>query len=195
MGAPKAALVSRSWQLEFEFHDPQRIEVDLPGVAEPSYFWYVLYTVTNSTRHGVDFYPTFRLVTDGLEVVPAGDGVLPQVFDAIASRHRAEYPFLVSPTKVGGRLLQGRENAKSSVAVFRPFDAEASSFTLYVAGLAGEMERIANPAFDASQAESAQNPSSFLFRRTLAVTYDLPGDPVTRQETSPRRRNREWVMR
>lgn len=195
MAAPETSIVSQSWQLDFEFHDPQRIEVQVPGSGCPTTFWYLLYAVTNATDSEVEFYPSFRLVTDTLEVVAAGDGVLPQVYDAIAKRHAAEYPFFVVPHKVGGRLLQGRENTRTSAAVFRVFDENASRFTVFAAGLSGEMDRVANPAFDSSKGETEANPSFFLFRRTLAIKYDLPGDPVTRSQATPRRRSREWVMR
>ena len=184
-----------AWQLQFEFHDPQRIQVTLPGNSRPTTYWYVLYQVTNKTNREVDFYPSFRLVTDTLQVVTAGETIPPSVYDAIARRHRREYSFLVPATKAAGRLLQGEENARASAAVFHTFDGNASSFTLYVAGLSGEIERIANPAFDAKKKESPENPMSFLFRRTLALRYDIPGDPVTRSGAVPQRRSREWVMR
>ncbi|MCH7994256.1 MAG: hypothetical protein IIB57_07405 [Planctomycetes bacterium] len=193
--APQAQLVSMAWQLEFEFHDPQRIDVALPGDSRPTTYWYVLYQVTNNTNREVDFYPSIQLVTDTLQVVSAGDTIPLRVYDAIARRHGREYPFFVPATEAAGRLLQGEENARASAAVFRNFDRNASSFTFYVAGLSGEIERIANPAFDAKKEESPENPLSFLFRRTLAVKYDIPGDPVTRSGAVPQRRSREWVMR
>ena len=193
--APRAQLVSMAWQLEFEFHDPQRIDVALPGDSRPATYWYVLYQVTNNTNREVDFYPSFQLVTDTLQVVTAGDNIPPRVYDAIAKRHRREFAFFVPATEAAGRLLQGEENARASAAVFRTFDKSASGFTFYVAGLSGEIERIANPAFNAKKEESTENPLSFLFRRSLAIKYDLPGDPVTRSGSVPQRRSRAWVMR
>ena len=194
-GAPEAGVVSTSWQLDFEFHDPQRISLTLPGDDRATTFWYLLYQVTNDTRREVEFYPSFRLVTDTLQVVDGGDMISPRVYDAVAARHRGEYPFFVSPLKAMGPLLQGRENARTSAAVFRTFDAESSSFTVYVSGLSGEIERIGNPAFNTDQEESPQNPRFFLFRRTLGISYDLPGDARTRARAVPIRRSRQWVMR
>ncbi|MCH7924311.1 MAG: hypothetical protein IIC51_02120 [Planctomycetes bacterium] len=193
--APQAQLVSMAWQLDFEFHDPQRIDVALPGDSRPTTYWYVLYQVTNNTNREVDFYPSIQLVTDTLQVVSAGDTIPLRVYDAIARRHGREYPFFVPATEAAGRLLQGEENARASAAVFRNFDRTASSFTFFVAGLSGEIELIGNPAFDAKKEESTENPLSFLFRRTLAIKYDIPGDPVTRSGAVPQRRSREWVMR
>jgi hypothetical protein len=192
--APKAGLIGGSWELDVEFVDPQRITVPLPGGGEETY-WYVIYRVVNRTGRDVAFFPSFRMVTNTLQVVDGGDGVRPAVYDRIAALHRQQFPFFAPPAKITGTLLQGQENARESAAVFKTFSPEASSFTLYMSGFAGRIDRQTNPAFDVSKPESDDNPRSFLFRRTLAVMYDLPGDPQTRASATPIRRNREWVMR
>lgn len=193
--APTADIASTAWQLDVEFYDPQRITIQLPGSDRPTTFWYVLYQVTNQTGQEVQFYPSFRIVTNTLQVVDGGADISPSVYDAIAARHKREYPFFAPPGKVTGPLLQGEENSRASVAVFRTFDPQASSFTLFMSGLSGEIERVANPSFDVKGPVSEDNARAFLLRRTLAVTYDLPGDPETRAFAAPIRRLREWVMR
>lgn len=193
--APAPALISSSWQLDFEFQDPQRITLQLPGDKLPTTYWYVLYKVTNNTGKDVQFYPSFRLVTDSLKVVDGGAAIHPRVYNMISARHIKDYPFFVSPSKTSGLLLQGKENARSSAVVFRMFDKQANSFTVYFSGLSGQIERISNPTFDINQKESTENQRFFLLRRTLAVTYDLPGDRGTRIVARPIRKHREWVMR
>ncbi len=195
LAAPEADIATTQWQLDFEFHDPQRITLTLPGDAEPTTLWYVLYKVTNNTGRDVQFYPSVRLVTNTLRVVEAGADVSPSVYDAIVAGHKKEYPFLAPPAKVTGLLLQGEGNARACVAVFRMFDAEANSFTLYVSGLSGELVRVTNPVFDPDQDESEKNPRFFILRRTLAADYDLPGDPQTRRKAKAVRRSRKWVLR
>lgn len=193
--APKADIATTAWQLDLEFYDPQRITLRLPGDEHATTFWYVLYQVTNRTGKDVAFYPSFRIVTDTLQVVEGGTDISPTVYDAVKARHYREFPFFAPPPKVTGLLLQGEENSRSSAAVFRTFDDAASSFTLYVGGLSGENTRERNPAFDVKRAESEDNPRAFYLRRTLAVVYDLPGDGQTRAAATPIRRSREWVMR
>lgn len=183
------------WQLDFEFHDPQRITFRAPGSGKATTYWYVLYRVTNNSGRDVQFYPSFRLVTDTLKVVEGGADVHPRVFDLVVARHGREYPFLTTPAKAIGLLLQGEDNARSSVIVFREFDPKADSFSLFISGLSGKVERIGNPAFDVNREEAPDNPRFFLLRRTLAVTYNIPGDPGTRRSSTPVRRNREWLMR
>lgn len=193
--AAQSGSFATAWRLDVKFHDPQRMTLRFPGDQHSSTFWYMLYEVTNNTRQEVGFYPSFRLVTDTLQVVEAGADIPPSVYDVIAARHSGEFPFLAPPAKVTGRLLQGEENARTSVAVFRPFDEEAKSFTVYAGGLSGEVQRVPNPAFDAKKKVSETNPRSFLLRRTLAIVYDLPGAPEKRWLAKPVRRTREWVMR
>jgi hypothetical protein len=189
MAAPQADPVSRTWQLDFDFADPQRIT--LSGET----YWYVVFRVTNRSGRDVEFYPSFRLVTETLQVVEGGDHVSPAVYEGIGAKHRKEFPFFAPPTKITGPLLQGEENARESAVVFRLFDSSAAKFTIFVSGLSGEMERIKNPAFDKTKPVSDENPQAFLLRRTLAIAYDLPGDPQTRSRSTPIRRSREWVMR
>ena len=195
LAAPVPSLAPKSWDLDFEFFDPARIEVVLPGDDRPTVYWYLIYTVTNNSGREVLFYPQFDLVTDTLRVVHGGDNVSPTVFDAVKKLHAKMHPFLAEPLKVGGKLLQGTDNARTSVALFRDFDPQASKFTIFVGGLSGEIARVPNPAFDSAAGESESNPAFFTLRKTLAIPYDLPGDPYTRRASVPVRGTREWVMR
>lgn len=193
--APRPQTLANKWQLDFEFNDPQRLTVQLPGDTTPTTYWYVLYQVTNNTGKDVQYYPSFRLVTDTLKIVNGGANINPSVYDIVAARHKKEYPFFMAPTKVSGLFLQGKENAKSSAVVFRMFDKQANSFTVFFSGLSGEIEKVPNPTYNANQSESGENQRFFLLRRTLAVSYDLPGDRNTRANAIPIRKHREWVMR
>lgn len=195
MAVPKDSVRTTSWQLDVKFHDVQRLTLRLLGDRQETTFWYLLYEVTNHTGLDRHFYPSFRLVTDTLQVVEGGANVSPTVYDVILGRHKAESPFLALPTKVTGLLLQGQANARASVVVFRDFDEEANGFSIYLSGFSGEMRRNPNPTFNPKQAESQQNRPYFLLRRTLAIRYDFPGDPQTRHRATPIRRTRDWVMR
>ncbi len=193
--APKPRTSAVHWQLGFEFHDLQRIEVVLPGDEKPTSFWYLLYTVTNESGQEVEFYPSFELVTDTLQVVTGGDRISPVVYDLVLARHKKAYPFLCEPMKASGRLLQGIDNARTSVAVFNDFDRQSNSVTLYVGGLSGETARVANPGYDAKKPEGHDNKQFFALRKTLAIEYDVPGDPETRRDANAVRRGQGWVMR
>lgn len=193
--APTPEIAPRHWELDFDFEDLRRIDVVLPGDRRSTTFWYMLYTVTNNSGEDVDFYPSFELVTNSMQVVVGGDHISPTVYDSIAALHRKLYPFFRDPTQVTGKLLQGPDNARTSAVVFRDFGPDASTFAVYVGGLSGEIVSVPNPVYDPDEEESADNPRFFALRKTLAIKYDLPGDLRTRRDAPPMRRKIDWVMR
>ncbi|MGD8450605.1 MAG: hypothetical protein PVJ57_02205 [Phycisphaerae bacterium] len=202
---PEPAPTPISWELDIKFLDPERIEVQLPGQAEPEVYWYMVYTVTNPGSRSQFFFPTFQLVTDDLRVIDTDTGISKLVFDAIAERHRITHKYLMRPTRVIGELLMGDDNARESVAIWRANDLNVNSFTIYVAGLSGETQFIHNPAYDPSQPERVEvgadgkervvNPRHFTLRKTLEISYNLPGSPGARTVAAPERQAVRWVMR
>ena len=195
--APEPALAPRAWELDFEFSDPQRITVRVPGEAEARIFWYVIYRVTNETRREIHFYPTFEIVTSKYRVYPSDLATHPKVYNTIKKRHAKTHPFLVEPVDALGRLLQGEDNTRASVAIWSAFDADedVDKFMLYIGGLSGEVTKVRNPHFDPSSQVTKKNPRFFVLRKTLAVEYSLPGNRKTQRKVRPVRVERTWVMR
>jgi hypothetical protein len=181
--------------LDFSFQDPQVLVITLPGDDHPSVFWYVLYRVENNSGRDIEFFPTAELVTDSLEVIKAGEQISPTVNDAILERHRRLDPFLILPSRAMGTLLQGDDNAKSSMLVFKDFSPNDSEFTIYFGGLSGEIQRVPNPRYQQAEVDSEEQPRYFTLRKTLALKYRLPGDSQTRRQAHPQRLLQEWIMR
>ncbi len=205
---PEPSVAPKAWELRFDFADPQTITVQLPGKAKPRTFWYMLYTVTNNTGREVQFLPRFALMTNTMQIVPGDPGVHPMVFEAIRKRHRPTHPFLVEPVKVMGRLLQGGDNAKSSVAIWPQFDINANRFSVFVAGLSGESTLMRNPNYkpgepevrvkklgSRTEIEVPVNPKFYTLRKTLVIEYLLPGDTKTRDAARVGRLGTKWIMR
>jgi hypothetical protein len=197
-----------AWEFEFRFLDPKRIEVALPGTGKTEVYWYVVYTVVNPGPRGQRFFPLFQIVTEDLHVFDTDTGISPLVFDAIKERHAVTHKYLVHPTQAYGALLAGEDNARESVAIWRDIDLTQNSFTLYVAGLSGEVRFVKNPKYDPARPETAQvaapdgqprtvetNPKSFTLRKTLEVRYGLPGSPQARTGVLPERGATHWIMR
>ena len=193
--APMPGVVAKSWELEFAFYDPQRISVVLPGDHDPTTFWYMLYTITNTTGKEIGFYPTFHLVTDRLDVVEGDYAVSPSVYDAIKARHKKVYPFFVDPMDMYGTIRQGEDNARTSAVAFGQLDPEVNGFTIFVAGLSGEIVKVRNLTFQQADPETGTNVRFFTLRKTMAIGYDIPGDRRTQPEARPVRSKMEWVMR
>lgn len=221
---PEPSPVRTAWELSFEPTPPMRISVDVGKGAQT--YWYMLYTVSNNTGDDVDFHPEIDRVNEiesdlpaefvgvraqgapRITVDPAMVGLHPKIFRAIKDRHARTHPFLVSPIEAIGKLLQGKDNARSSVAVFRALDPRVSRFTFYIGGLSGERITKRNPLYNASRpgAAGAQAmgkvsvsdggiPKFFVLRKTLAIPYMLPGDAETRRSAKPALGKMTWVMR
>lgn len=191
---PKPAFVQPKgvWQLDFELHgDPEAIWVRLPGDAEPKRFWYILYTITNNTGADIEFYPQFDLLTDTLKLYHAGEGVRRPVFEAIRERYRHVLPLLEPENMVMGTILQGRDNARTSAAVFADFDPEATTAKIFVEGLSNETIAVEDPNTN----DSENDVKEILLRKTLMLKYQIVGDPANPTERTMLYRSREWVMR
>lgn len=205
---PEPSAIPLSWELDFTFLDPRRIEVQLPGERHPDVYWYMVYTVRNNTGRSQRFFPTFELVTDELRVLNTDIGIHPLVFDAIRERHKATHKYLVSPTKAIGDLRVGDDNAIESVAIWRATDTDVNHFRIYIAGLSGETAIVRNPARTRSKiteaalaAEKSDNreatdePRRFTLRKTLELRYDLLGSADGRAKAAPERKSIRWIMR
>ena len=205
---PQPSVRPVSWELEFKFLDPRRIEVQLPGSDRPEVYWYMVYTVTNASSRAQRFFPLFQIVTEDLKVHDTDMGISPLVFDVIRERHKVTHPYLVEPTKAIGALLSGDDNARESVAIWRNIDLTINNFRIYVAGLSGETQQVPNPRYDpkrpetttvtrsdGSTLEQVVNPKNFTLRKTLEIRYTLPGSPHARPGVMPERGESRWIMR
>lgn len=205
-GGPEPSPFPISWEFDFRYHDLQRIVVQTGGRAQT--YWYMLYTVVNTSPDTQRFFPTFELVTEGLSVVPADLGIPAAVYDAIRERHKRTHRYFVHPTKAIGPLRSGADNAIDSVAVWRADDILGNAFTIYVAGLSGEARLVPNPAYQPDQPatlsvpsptgrprEIEVNPRTFTLRKTLAILYTLPGSTAARSTAEPQLRDVRWIMR
>lgn len=192
---------STSWQIDFRYLEPRRIEVQTPGHDQPEVFWYLVYTANNTSSTTQDFFPIFQLVTDESQVFETDMGVPHIVFDAIRERHHQTHPDLVDPTHAIGPLSTGADNARESVAIWRDVNlGPANRFRIYVTGLSGETRIIRNPAWNAAAkpattAGGNDGGKYFTLRKTLEITYILPGSEGTRGTASAERMSSRWIMR
>lgn len=197
-----------SWEFEFRFLDPRRIDLPVPGTDRTEVYWYVVYRVTNPTPRTQRFYPLFQIVTEELELFNTETGIHPYVVDAIRERHKLTHPYLIHPTQAIGDLRSGADNAVDSVAIWKEIDLTQNSFRVYVGGLSGELQYVQNRAYDPDQPETiietspggeerevVVNPKFFTLRKTLEIRYTLPGSPTARTTVLPEREGVRWMMR
>jgi hypothetical protein len=193
LAAPRPAIVQRpgQWTLDIRYEQPQQMVMPW-GPGGETRFWYMIVTVTNHTGQDADFYPNCDLMTDTFQIVPAGQGVTPAVFQAIKQRHQGEYPFLESLQTVGNRVLEGDDNARDIAIIWRDFDTQALGFKVFISGLSNETAVIPHPvAVD----EATGRPIPVYLRKTLELTYALRGDPTLRSSVEVVPKGQDWVMR
>ena len=181
---PQPSFAPVAWELDFENRTPARIEVG--GEA----YWYLPYTVTNNTDEARLFLPDVEMVTREGDVLRAGDNIPLSVFNAIKGRVRS-LP-LIPPQEVAGRILVGRDQAKSSVAIWREPTTEMGTFDIYVGGLSGEVVRLTDR--EGNELTDADG-VPILVRKTKRLTYRVRGDDIADGRDSIARVREEWVMR
>ncbi|MBN1553463.1 MAG: hypothetical protein JXA11_01865 [Phycisphaerae bacterium] len=195
--APEPNEAPVDWEIDIRYETPRAILVDVPGEAPPRRYWYFLYTVTNRSGEDHQFVPEIALYTNTGELVPSGKDVHPLVFQTIKSQRNN--PLLRDTVGITGKLLQGEDNAKTGVAIFRDFDPAAASFTIFFGGLSGETAvihlpepiRLPDPLEEGKTIET----SKVTLSKTLALTYNVGAEAQSRTRADLRLVRKTWVMR
>jgi len=180
--APEPAIVSPAWQLDIKYQKPQPIAVkNVEGQWQ--WYWYLPYTVTNNTGQDLLLVPEVTIADSTGRIVDAGRGVPASVFNAIKAE--LEDPLLVRPSNVIGRLLQGEDYAKSSVAIWPAPGEDVDGVSVFISGLSGETTPVTLPGMD----------EPVLLRKTLMLRFELPGSPETPENQPVIERGEQWIMR
>jgi hypothetical protein len=196
---PKPLTVPLQWQFEIELGDFRPIAVRLPDKKEDQIFWYLRYTVTNRSGEDRIFVPEFILYTDTGEIVRAGKQTPMVVFNKIKALYND--PLMKIPTAMTGTLLQGEDNAKSSVAIWPDFDPNAGKVSIFLGGLSGETTSVDLPAPitvvepDWRGEEHTVTKDKLLLVKTLELQYAIPGEKAARRHLAPKLTKQHWVMR
>ena len=182
-GYPRPSPSVRGWQLDFKYGPMRQIRLVLPGQSSPTTFWYMPFTLTNNTGRDVSFYPQAYLFTDTGELVEAFQGVDALAYPIIAKMIGRE--LLEEDLFVRGKVLQGEENARESVFIWRDFDPKAVSFKLFISGLSNETAEVTDPI----------NGKEYSLVKTLQLSYGLGGDRFISAELTAELKDHEWIMR
>ncbi|MBI1372805.1 MAG: hypothetical protein GC159_08600 [Phycisphaera sp.] len=181
-GYPEPEIVTTAWELDFSFQKPDIIAVRMPGEDRTQLFWYMVYTVSNKTGEDQMFIPNIWMLTDGGDLMQANQNVPPVVFREIKAE--TKNVLLESPAKVVGRLLQGPDNARDSVAIWPVPDHDVNFANVFIGGLSGETHEI----------KDAQG-KDHLMKKTLMIDYQLPGDQVHIRNKKFLNRGSRWIVR
>ena len=198
---PDPSEVRVAWQLEITVHGrPEAIRVKAPGGTEYRTFWFLRYTATNRSGQDQMFVPHFTLYTEAGQVLKAGQGVPPGVFEAIKKLY--PHALLTDPIDVPGKLLQGEDNARSSVAIWRDLPEGTGGFEVFVEGFSGETASVTLPApvemteLDPWTGETVTvRRRELVLAKTLQLSYELLGSGEPGRAPNVRAAGRKWIMR
>ena len=193
LAAPEPAVVPgpRDWTADVTFEHPQQITLELGGNNKPRRFWYMIVTLTNKINRDIDFYPKCELMTDSFQIIPAGKGTLPVVFEHVKSRHQDKYPFLEPLEKAGNKILQGEDNAQDMAIIWPDFDVRARNIKVFITGLSNETAVINHPIAK----DKTGKPIKVYLRKTLELNYALRGDTTLRSYIKLNYKDKRWIMR
>lgn len=196
---PEPMVVPQHWEFGIEVGKLRSISVQLAGRHKPQLFWYLPYTVTNKTDEDHIFVPEIILYTDTGELTRAGKSVPGVVFEKIKALHSD--PLMKAPASMTGKLLQGQDNAKKSVAIWPDFDPNAGKLSVFIGGLSGETFSLPLPApitvteRDWRGRERTITKDKLLLTKTLELQFAAPGEKASRKTLKPRLVKKRWVMR
>lgn len=197
--APQPDAANDGWEFGIQYGAPQSIMVTLPGDSKPQLYWYISYTVTNDTGEDRYFTPEISLFTNTGQEVKAGEGVNPAVFTQI--KKVLGNDLLIDRTQMSGKLLQGEDNAKEGVAIFKDFDAQAGSFSIFFGGLSSNSQKVKLPEpikvqkVDASGKLVEVTTDEVTLYKTLKLEYLIGGSAGNRANAKVEFLGKEWVMR
>jgi hypothetical protein len=199
LAVPKPTPIPVNWELEMRTQPLESIEVQLPGHPAPQLFWFFRYTVVNNTGQDVIFVPDFVLYTDTGQIIRAGQRVPTAVFRQIKQLYNE--PLLKDMTAMTGKLLQGEDNAREGVAIWRDFDPKAGGIDIFIGGLSGESAEVQLPTtievveLDPEGNEVAVTKDTAILIKTMDMKYSVPGEAASRNRIKPKLLDTTWVMR
>lgn len=180
---PEPEVVSDSWQLEFDYEHPKAIKVRLSDDQQPTLYWYVTYTALNDTGDERLFIPEAWMFTDTGKLLQANRRIPPEVFEAIENRE--SNPLLERPGQIVGRILQGEDNARDGMFVWRVPEEDIDNVRFFIAGLSGETHEVEDP----------RSGETRLLRKTLMVEYSTPGSAEYQDRKPFVFEQQRWVVR
>jgi hypothetical protein len=180
---PKPSPFPVSWELTVDFSQPHRIVLQAPGDSSPSAYWYITYHVANKTdQDKILFYPSFQMLTQDGELIPSDSvDIEPAVFDAIKDKEHIK--FLQPALSIAGPLLQGEDQSKDGVAIWREPDPRMGTFTIFASGFWGESATV------------TVGKDTLILHKTLQQTYHLDSDAAHPDQGALQLLDTQYVMR
>ena len=186
VAAPEPDPIPRRWQLAIEPGPLRVATVDVEGQGPKAYF-YMTYTVTNTTDQDLLFAPSFDLANDQGDLQRSGRNVPAAVTRELLTR--LENPYLEDQISIVGNLLQGEANAKDGLVAWPVETLSASEMSVYAAGFSGETRTV-----DIRHPRTGQ-PARHTLRKTLMLRFQTPGELRDQGSRPLEMTERRWILR
>lgn len=186
LAVPKPDPVPLKWEFDFRPEAIRLVRLDARD-EKAVWFCFLTYQVANHSGQDRMLAPLFELATDKGHVVRSGRGVPPEVTSKIMSM--LDDPLLQDQLGIVSTLLQGRENSRRGLVIWRLPSLAADELTIYAAGLSGESE-----AFFAQDPETGESVRHVL-RKTRMLRYATPGLITDRSSPTPELAEARWILR
>ncbi len=196
---PEPSAVPTAWQLDVSYDKPMPIRIVDPQTGLEETYWFFRYQVVNRTGQDRIFVPRILLYTDTGQTVQAGKGIALSVVNKIKQEIRDS--IARNMTAMTGRLLQGEDNSKRGIAVFRDFDPKAAKFDLFLGGLSGETATAQLPVevtvteMTATGELVEKQTREIVLSKTLRLQFNVAGNRKTREGLEAFLYSKDWVMR
>lgn len=182
--APQPEVVPRRWQLDVVAGDLRVTTIDVPEVGPRAYF-HVTFLVTNNSGEDVNFYPSFDLTTDEMEILRSNRGVPTAVVRRLLDRSSRGHVDLKSEMEAQGLLLQGPEYAREVLVVWPCLGFKVDEVNIFAQGFSGETRTVAKP----------DTGEPYTLRKTLWLQHEVPGEIDPEARTPLRRTREQWILR
>lgn len=185
-GAPEPNPVPLRWEFDFRPDAFRLVKLEVAGEG-PVWFGFLTYRVSNHSGQDRMLAPLFELATDEGHVVRSGRDVPPEITARIMGM--LDDPLLQDQLGIVSTLLQGIENSRRGVVIWRLPDTRIDEFTIFGAGFSGESESFIVP--DPETGEAVRH----VLRKTRMLRYALPGEVTRRSSPTPELVEARWILR
>ena len=186
IAAPEPDPVPTRWEFDFE-PEPFRLVQLEDDDGNTSLYAFLTYRVVNATGQDRMFAPLFELATDKGHVVRSGRGVPAEITREIMGM--LDDPLLKDQLNIVSTLLQGIENNRRGLAVWKLPDISVDEIKVFAAGFSGESE-----PFYITDPETGERVRKLL-RKTRMLRYAAPGVITAESSPTPDPIEARWVLR
>lgn len=183
---PEPDPLPQRWELDLAVGPLRVITLEVEGEGLKPFF-YMTYRVTNNSGEDLQFAPIFEIGNENGDVVRAGNDVPRSVRQALLKL--LDSALLEDQIQIIGTILQGRENAKDGLVIWRAPSLTTDELAVYAAGFSGETQQVEFQNADTGETET------MTFRKTYMVRYATPGTLVGQGSKPLEVVGERWIMR